>query len=133
MKDILLAQLAPHRQQHLLAHWDSLDEVERSRLAQQIKDIDRADYTRLRKLHSGTGDDAEAIKQHWRAAAARSVPPAAVRLGKEPRGFTRADAHAEGEAALRAGKVGMILVAGGLGTRLGFDLPKGMFPLGPVS
>ena len=27
----------------------------------------------------------------------------------------------------------MILVAGGLGTRLGFDQPKGMFPLGPLS
>jgi UDP-N-acetylglucosamine/UDP-N-acetylgalactosamine diphosphorylase len=133
MKDFLHAQLAPHDQQHLLAHWDSLDEVQRSRLSQQIQDIDWNDYTRLRKLHCGTGDDAEAIKQHWRAAAARSVPPAAVRLSREPRGFTRAQAKAEGEAALRAGKVGMILVAGGLGTRLGFDLPKGMFPLGPVS
>ena len=71
MKDILLAQVAPHRQQHLLAHWDTLDEVERSRLAQQINDIDWTDYARLRKLHSGTGDDAEAIKQHWQAAAAR--------------------------------------------------------------
>jgi UDP-N-acetylglucosamine/UDP-N-acetylgalactosamine diphosphorylase len=133
MKDTLAAQLAPLGQQHLLAHWDSLDQAERSRLAQQIQDIDWHDYARLRKLHAGTGDDAEAIKRHWREAAARSVPPAAVRLGQQPTGFTREQARKEGEAALRAGKVGMILVAGGLGTRLGFDLPKGMFPLGPVS
>lgn len=133
MKDVLIAKLNPVGQQHLLAHWDALDQAARSHLAQQIQDIDWDDYARLRKLHAGTGDDAEVIKRHWRDAAARSVPPAAVRLGQQPSGFTREQARKEGEAALRAGEVGMILVAGGLGTRLGFDLPKGMFPLGPVS
>ena len=34
---------------------------------------------------------------------------------------------------LAEGKVGIILVAGGQGTRLGFPHPKGMFPVGPVS
>ena len=34
---------------------------------------------------------------------------------------------------LRRGKVGAVVVAGGLGTRLGFPSPKGMFPMGPVS
>lgn len=133
MKNTLLSKLDPVGQQHLLAHWDSLDPADRSRLTQQINDIDWDEYSRLHKLHAGSGDDAEAVKQHWREAAAKSVPPTAVRLGHEPKGFTREQARQEGEAALRAGKVGMILVAGGLGTRLGFDLPKGMFPLGPVS
>lgn len=133
MKDTFLPRLAAIGQQHLLAHWDPLDQAERSRLAQQIDDIDWDEFARLRKLHAGTGDDAEAIKRQWREAAARSIPPAAVRLGKQPEGFTRDQARTAGEAALRAGKVGMILVAGGLGTRLGFDLPKGMFLLGPVS
>jgi UDP-N-acetylglucosamine/UDP-N-acetylgalactosamine diphosphorylase len=133
MKDALLSSLYAVGQQHLLAHWESLADADRSHLARQINDIDWSDYARLRKLHAGSGDDTQAVKQHWREAAARSVPPAAVRLGQEPNGFTREQARKEGEAALRAGKVGMILVAGGLGTRLGFDLPKGMFPLGPVS
>jgi UDP-N-acetylglucosamine/UDP-N-acetylgalactosamine diphosphorylase len=31
------------------------------------------------------------------------------------------------------GEVGLILVAGGAGTRLGFEGPKGTFPIGPVS
>ena len=36
----------------------------------------------------------------------------------------------EGLAALKAGKVGAILLAGGQGTRLGFDKAKGMFNIG---
>src|SRR5262249_31260890 len=38
-----------------------------------------------------------------------------------------------GEAALRGGRVGLVLVAGGQGTRLGFPGPKGTFPIGPVT
>lgn len=42
-------------------------------------------------------------------------------------------ADAEGKALLRAGKVCCLTVAGGQGTRLGFDGPKGTYPIGPVS
>ena len=42
-------------------------------------------------------------------------------------------ARAAGERLLRAGKVAAVMVAGGQGTRLGFDAPKGTFPIGPVS
>ena len=33
---------------------------------------------------------------------------------------------------LRNGKVGCLIVAGGQGSRLGFDGPKGMFPITPI-
>lgn len=38
-----------------------------------------------------------------------------------------------GEAALSRGEVAVLLVAGGQGSRLGFDRAKGIFPVGPVS
>lgn len=44
-----------------------------------------------------------------------------------------ARARADGESLLGAGKVGAFTVAGGQGTRLGFDGPKGMHPAGAVT
>src|SRR5262249_9833582 len=42
-----------------------------------------------------------------------------------------ARAREAGEEHLRAGRVGLVLLAGGQGTRLGFDGPKGGLPVGP--
>jgi UDP-N-acetylglucosamine/UDP-N-acetylgalactosamine diphosphorylase len=43
-----------------------------------------------------------------------------------------AKAEARGNELLRQGKVGAFLVAGGQGTRLGYDGPKGEFPITPI-
>lgn len=43
-----------------------------------------------------------------------------------------AKAKAAGEAALRAGRVAAFTVAGGQGTRLGYNGPKGTFPVTPI-
>jgi len=44
-----------------------------------------------------------------------------------------AEATASGLEALRSGRVALATVAGGQASRLGFDGPKGTYPLGPVS
>lgn len=112
-------------QEHLLQFEKELDAAQVEALHRQLESID---FEQLRQL---TSDHAEATD--WGALAARAQQPPAVRLGREHPEWNQAAAIAAGEAALRTGKVGMILVAGGQGTRLGFDKPKGMFPVGPLS
>lgn len=48
-------------------------------------------------------------------------------------GGAEEEARARGAELLRAGRVGFVLVAGGQGSRLGFDGPKGAFEIGPVT
>ncbi|HZL89566.1 MAG TPA: UTP--glucose-1-phosphate uridylyltransferase, partial [Pirellulaceae bacterium] len=128
-KDALLARVRPAGQEHLLAFWDSLDETQRQRLSGQIAQLDLKLLARLRGRKS---ESAEGGKAHFAALAAGAASPPAIRTsGQGP--FTRQQAIDRGSQALRAGEVGMILVAGGLGTRLGFDQPKGMFEIGPLS
>ncbi len=115
--------LAQFHQTHLLDHLDRLTDLEREALLLEIESID---WTEIQSLVSG---QEKAID--WAELAANAEPPKAIRLADAPR--LNEDAERIGEAAIRAGKVAMILVAGGQGTRLGFDKPKGMFPIGPVS
>ncbi len=65
------------------------------------------------------------------AAAAQSPP--AVHADGSGASWTAEQARQRGEQALRDGEIGAVIVAGGQGTRLGFEHPKGMFSIGPVS
>jgi UDP-N-acetylglucosamine/UDP-N-acetylgalactosamine diphosphorylase len=131
-RESLLSRLKPIGQQHLLAFWDELSGPDREGLARQIESLDSELFARLRKEHQRQATAADAPSP-WAALAARAEPPHAMRLDGSGVPFSIDDARETGEAALRAGQVGMILVAGGLGTRLGFDQPKGMFRIGPLS
>jgi len=125
MKEELLERLAPYGQQHLLSFWDELDDAGRRQLAEQIRGID---FAQVGQLFEQRGEKADYVKM-----AERAGPPPGIRLDGTENPFSPEEARRRGEEALRAGRVGAILVAGGQGTRLGFDPPKGMFPIGPVS
>ena len=112
-------------QEHLLAFWDDLDEPQRQRLLEQIERIDFAQIQSLREPHGNTESFAEMAR--------RADSPPAIALNETDHPISRAQAEKRGQQALREGKVGMVLVAGGQGSRLGFPHPKGMFPIGPIS
>lgn len=123
--DALLAKLKPAGQQHLLFFWNALDDAARRRLAKQIEDLD---FELIDRLYHGGEEGPD-----WEKLAARAESPRAVRLDGSGSPHSLAEARQRGEQALREGKLAVVLVAGGQGTRLGFDHPKGMFSLGPVS
>ncbi|HTQ39455.1 MAG TPA: UTP--glucose-1-phosphate uridylyltransferase [Pirellulales bacterium] len=121
----LSRRLASHGQQHLLHFWQELSPGHQQRLAAQLRAVDIAAIAELFR-HAADRSD-------WTELAARADPPQAIRLNDPSNKFSVAEARKVGENALRRGKVGAILVAGGQGTRLGFDHPKGMYSIGPVS
>jgi UDP-N-acetylglucosamine/UDP-N-acetylgalactosamine diphosphorylase len=125
LKCDLLALLAAHGQEHLLRFWDALGDLERESLSAELRQIDFALLARLRAGRAG-GEDVRAL-------ADRAASPRAFRLGEGGDRFSPEDARQAGAEALQAGRIGAMLVAGGQGTRLGADRPKGMFPIGPVS
>src|SRR5687768_17340575 len=125
MKQDLQKLLSAHGQEHLLAFWDELTDVQRRSLAEEIRRIDFANVERLFREQLGTED--------WAAKAERAAPPPAARLNRPDNAFSRDAAVTHGRRALSAGEVAAVVVAGGQGTRLGFDHPKGMFTIGPVS
>ena len=124
----LLERLTQHGQEHLLRWWSELDEGQQVRLAREVEalDLDQLDQLVAKMLKGDSGDEPAA----W-----DKVEPIEVfRLPKtDGERVARRHITEVGNAALAAGEVGVILVAGGSGTRLGFEGPKGTYPIGPVS
>ena len=117
--DDLVHTLRRHGQDHVLVGWDTLSDDDRTELVAQLKrlDFELLDTLYAKKSEPEAVPPPEAIKP-LPVEAAADIPKSAVERG---------------EAALRAGEVAVLLVAGGQGSRLGFDKPKGMFAVGPVS
>ncbi len=105
-------QLTPAEQQNLLSEAGEID----------LAEVEQLNRTLVAKTAGAVGVDLEGLA------------PAPYELLPANGGDAAAWAAAKqtGEAALRAGRVAAFTVAGGQGTRLGYDGPKGTFRVTPV-
>lgn len=108
------AKLKEYNQEQLLRFEDKLSSEEKEALYSQIESLD---FSVLGEIEKKTTTKKGKI-----------TPLKAMEL-------TEIDARkdelfAEGSKAIKSGKVGAVLLAGGMGTRLGSDNPKGMYNVG---
>src|SRR5208337_540798 len=123
----LIERLERYGQGHLLAWWSDLTDAQRVRLQAEIAAID---FDQLSGLIGDLirGESAAAVEPD------RVQPIEVIRQPQtDGQRVARRRAVEIGAETLAAGEVALIVVAGGAGTRLGFEGPKGTFPIGPVS
>lgn len=107
-------------QQHVFRFWDELDDSARASFLEELRSVDLDLLSKLVSAAEAPASDRDGELE----------PAPVLRLGKNHRGTTREQAAERGEELLGQGKVGVFLVAGGQGSRLGFDGPKGCLPFG---
>lgn len=117
--------LAEHGQQHLLAFYDQLDPAGQAKLLDQVEAINWDQIDRLIETHVKAKPGFELPDDLEPAPYYPQTPGADLRAK-----YDRARQH--GEQLIRDGKVACFVVAGGSGTRLGWDGPKGTFPATPI-
>lgn len=110
-----LEMLKKHGQEQLLKYYDELSDESKASLLAQIGQID---WSLLSLLD----------RKEMKVEKGELSPLGALEIDEI--NARRDEFEKVGIEALKAEKVGAVLLAGGQGTRLGFDGPKGTFPIG---
>ena len=109
-----IQKLIKYKQEHLLNFENELSNQEKENLHKQIESLDFSYLDELNKKENKTAPTITPIK---------AITIDEITENKEQ--FEKI-----GLDVLKNQKVGILLLAGGMGTRLGFDKPKGMFNIG---
>lgn len=106
--------LSEKSQLHVLKDFDNLSEEKKTEFLKQIENINWADISMI-------GKETAIPRGKFSVPAAVSIEE--IEASKDK--FLKA-----GIESIKKGEVAAVLLAGGMGTRLGFDLPKGCFNVG---
>ena len=106
--------LKEKNQEHILKYFDTLDEKSKADFLTQIENINWSDFSKI-----GSSSSSQRGKFN---------PPPALSIDEISN--NKAAYESTGLEAIKKGEVAAVLLAGGMGTRLGFDLPKGCFNVG---
>ncbi|MEM9379264.1 MAG: UTP--glucose-1-phosphate uridylyltransferase [Planctomycetota bacterium] len=111
-------------QGHVFDHWDALSGGTQDTYLSELEGVDLELVQRLRELALAPAADSSP----------KLEPPEVFPLAPTGADLERTiEARAHGAELLAVGAVGFVLVAGGQGSRLGFDGPKGAFEIGPIA
>ena len=116
--EIIRKTLRKYSQEHLLNGYERLNEVKQKQLLNQIENTD---FELINSLYSNTKKELE-------------IPEAQIApieyLDKDKLNGYYKNYQEIGEKAIRAGKLAAVTMAGGQGTRLGHNGPKGTYDIG---
>ena len=108
------AKMSAIGQEHVFKYYDELSAEGKAAL---IKQVEETDFSVLGKIDKGAGSD----RGKFSPLAAMQLPEIEAR---------KQELHDAGVKAIKEGKTAALLLAGGMGTRLGSDNPKGMYDIG---
>lgn len=129
--EALRSRLEKYHQTHALTWWDTLSTDQQASLSDQL---DAVDFELLESVRSKASQESAREEQIVPRADVATAPQSLVAQPESESDRERWRLAAEqGAKMLAANEVAVLTVAGGQGSRLGFDHPKGMFPVGPAS
>lgn len=124
--ETLRKHLERYGQEHLIKFWDEIDDEQRKQLKQEIDELDfnevQSFFKRVTESEAENAEKLDDKLQPIEESLFLSIRRTSETLIKQY--------ETEGLAQIAESRVGVLLMAGGQGTRLGFSHPKGMYDVG---
>ena len=117
------AHFKEHGQEHVLQHIPTLSEAEKSALYEQLSSIELDKIPPIPELVA-------TLKKEEEESPSRTITPLTERVAYSTDAATVEKVEPLGLDAIQKGKIAALVLAGGQGTRLGFEHPKGMYNIG---